>query len=228
MATLDDARDKLSCAARTLARLKQHVLESQKEHYEHLQRPDFLWHYLLQSFATMGGASGWDGLIGDKDNYRQVTYAALSDMPPAARLEHIHAVCVKARVRYAQCKAGYIIGCHEKIQTLGGPQAAKEQLLRQPGRDAKITFLKSFPGIGDKYARNIMMDVYHDDFRDSIAIDSRIQNISARWELEFSSYRDHEEFYLSVARQAGLNGWELDRLMFAFQTVFHPPISTAT
>ena len=228
MATFDDARERLSCAARTLARLKHHVLQSQKEHYEHLQRPDFLWHYLLQSFATMGGASGRDGLIGNKDNYRQVTYAAISDMPAAARLEHVSAACAKAKIRYAQRKAKYIIGCHKKIQALGGPEAAKGQLLQQPGRDAKITFLKSFPGIGEKYARNIMMDVYHDDFRDSIAIDSRIQAISARWELQFTSYLDHEEFYLSVARQAGLNGWELDRLMFAFQTVFYPPISTAT
>ena len=73
----------------------------------------------------------------------------------ATRQVHI----VKAKIRYAQRKAEFIIGCHKKIQAIGGPEAAKEQLLQQPGRDAKITFLKSFPGIGEKYARNIMMDV---------------------------------------------------------------------
>ena len=69
-----------------------------------------------------------------------------------------------------------------------------------------------------------MMDVYHQDFRDSIAVDSRIEAISEQWDLEFASYADHESFYLSVARYADLNGWELDRLVYRFQTVFYPPI----
>jgi hypothetical protein len=78
--------------------------------------------------------------------------------------------------------------------------------------------LKKFPGIGDKYARNIMMDVYHPDFRDSIAVDARINAISNALGLSFASYRDHEAFYLDVAKEAGLNGWELDRLLFNFRT----------
>jgi thermostable 8-oxoguanine DNA glycosylase len=225
MHSLDLVREKLSCAARTLARLKRPALESQKAHYEDLQRDDFLWHYLLQSFATMGGVSGWNGLIGDETNYRQMSFEALGDVPAANRMAHVSAICVRAKVRYPQRKAEYITGCHDKIQAVGGPRVAKERLLQQPGRDAKIVYLRSFPGIGEKYARNIMMDVYHDDFRDSIAIDSRIQAISTEWELTFKSYADHESFYLSVARAAGINGWELDRLMFGFQTVFYPPIS---
>ena len=44
------------------------------------------------------------------------------------------------------------------------------------------------PGIGDKYARNIMMDVYHEDFRDSIAVDARIKAVSERLGLSFASY----------------------------------------
>ena len=228
MANPKDARRRLACAARTLARLKSQVLQAQKDNYEELQRPDFLWHYLLQSFATMGGAAGWQGLIGNEDNYRQVTYEAVGNLPEEKRLEHVTAVCEKAKIRYAKRKAEFIIGCHNKIQKIGGMEAARGQLLAQPDRSGKIAFLKSFPGIGEKYARNMMMDVYHDDFRDSIAVDSRIKAISAKWGLEFASYVEHEEFYLSVAREAGLNGWELDRLMFAFQTVFYPPITMAT
>ena len=225
MHNLDEVHEKLSSAARVLARLKRGILESQKAHHADLQRDDFLWHYLLQSFATMGGVSGWDGLIGNDSNYRQMTFEALSNVPAPDRLAHASVICTNAKVRYAKRKAEYIIGCYDKIQAIGGLQAAKEGLLQQPGRDAKILFLKSFPGIGDKYARNIMMDVYHDDFRDSIAIDSRIQAISTQWELTFDSYDNHESFYLGVARAADLNGWELDRLMFRFQTVFYPPIS---
>jgi hypothetical protein len=51
----------------------------------------------------------------------------------------------------------------------------KADLCTQPGRDGKIAFLKTFHGIGDKYARNILMDVYHREFRDSIAYDERLK-----------------------------------------------------
>jgi hypothetical protein len=226
MAGLDTIPEKLSYAARTLARLKKAFLEEQKAYNAELQRDDFLWHYLLQSFATMGGDSGWNGLIGNETNCQQVSFEALGNVPAANRLAHAADICAKAKVRYAQRKAKFIIGCYDKIQALGGPRVAKEYLLQLPGRDDKIAFLESFPGIGEKYSRNLMMDVYHEDFRESIAIDSRIQAISNKWELTFKSYADHESFYLSVAHGADLSGWELDRLMFGFQTVFYPPIST--
>jgi hypothetical protein len=100
---------------------------------------------------------------------------------------------------------------------MGGPKAAKEALLSKPGRDEKIKFLKSFSGIGDKYARNILMDVYHPDFRESIAVDARINGLSKMLELEFDNYAGHEQFYLDVANEAGLSGWELDRLLFNFR-----------
>ena len=62
----------------------------------------------------------------------------------------------------------------------------------------------------------MMMDVYHEDFRSSVALDSRIMGISDGLGLSFASYEEHEAFYLEVARLAGLNGWELDRLLFNF------------
>lgn len=117
-------------------------------------------------------------------------------------------------------KAEYILGCYERVREIGGPRVARDRLLSLEGREAKIAFLKSFPGIGDKYSRNIMMDVYHEDFRDSIAVDVRIQNVSEAFGFTFSSYSAHETFYLSIAADAGLNGWELDRLMYNFQADF--------
>jgi endonuclease III len=115
-------------------------------------------------------------------------------------------------------KAEYILACFEYVGSMGGPESAKELLLAQPGRDAKIKFLRTFRGIGPKYARNIMMDVYHEEFRDNIALDVRIKSISKAIGLSFSEsdYLEHEAFYLEVAHSAGLNGWELDRLLFNF------------
>lgn len=212
------AKNRLVPVVRTLAAEKRAELEQLKEGHSGLARPDFVWYYLLQSFSTMGRASGWHRLIGDQDNYRRVTYTALAALPPKARKAQVRQVCRAAGIRMPDKKADYILSCFQYVMRLGGPEAAKAKLLAQAGREAKITFLQSFPGIGPKYARNIMMDVYHEDFRDSIALDVRIKAISETLGLSFAAYAEHEAFYLDVARQAGLNGWELDRLLFNFRS----------
>lgn len=211
------ARARLVAVTRALAAEKRADLEKHKEGRSGLARPDFVWHYLLQSFATMGRASGWHGLIGNQDNYCRVTYAALDALTPNTRAAQVRQVCRAAGVRMPDKKADFILSCFDHVTRLGGPEAAKAKLLDQPTRDAKIAFLRRFPGIGPKYARNIMMDVYHEDFRDSIALDVRIKAISEALGLSFASYAEHERFYLDVAREAGLNGWELDRLLFNFR-----------
>lgn len=212
----------LAQVARVLAKQQKAKLDELKAEHAQLSRPDFVWHYLLQSFATMGRASGWHGLIGNKASYRKVQFDTLTSLPASKRDAQVRDTCWAAKVRMPDKKADYILGCFDLVTSMGGPEAAKRLLFQQPDRDAKIRFLKTFPGIGDKYARNILMDVYHEDFRDSIAVDVRIKEISTRWGLVFGNYTDHEAFYLSVAQSAGLNGWELDRLMFNFQDRFLP------
>lgn len=197
------AQARLVEVVRRLAAEKRAEIDMHKEGEAGLARPDFIWHYLLQSFATMGRSAGWKGLIGNSANYDRVTYPALEALPADDRLLVVQEVCHAAKVRMPGIKARYILGCFERIQSMGGPEAAKAQLLAEPGREGKIRWLKAMPGIGDKYARNIMMDVYHEDFRDSIAIDARIKSISAALEITFPSYSAHEAFYLEVARQAG-------------------------
>jgi hypothetical protein len=211
------ARNRLVAVVRTLAAEKHFELERLKKEHRGLARSDFIWHYLLVSFSTMGRASGWHGLIGNKNNYQRVTYNVLAALSPEARRSQVRQVCKAAGIRMPDKKADYILGCFDYIKQLGGPETAKAKLLAQPGRERKIRFLQTFPGIGPKYARNIMMDVYHEDFRNSIALDVRIKAISDALGLSFSSYAEHELFYLSVARDAGINGWELDRLLFNFR-----------
>jgi len=210
------AQARLVAVVRRLAAEKRAELDKLKENHADIARPDFLWHYLLQSFATMGRSAGSHGLIGNKANYNRVTYPALQALPDGDRLRVAREVCRAAKVRMPDLKGDYIIGCFERVRGMGGPEAAKAELLAQPGREAKIRWLKAMPGIGDKYARNIMMDVYHEDFRDSIAVDARIKSVSVTLGMSFASYPAHEAFYLGVAQQAGLNGWELDRLLYNF------------
>ena len=42
--------------------MEETLRKSKAEGNEGMKRPDFVWHFLLQSFATMGRSSGWDGL----------------------------------------------------------------------------------------------------------------------------------------------------------------------
>jgi hypothetical protein len=203
-------------------------LEELKQVHDDLVRPDFLWHYLLQSFSTMGRSAGWHGLIGNKENYNRVTYEAIEAVAMEGRGAHVEEVCRAAQIRMPGRKAEFIVKCFDQVRALGGLEAAKATLLQLQGREDKIAFLMQFHGIGKKYARNMMMDVYHEDFRDSIAIDVRIQAISKVLNLEFDSYEDEEDFYLGAGRIAGLNGWEVDRLLYNFRSDFESELKASS
>ena len=191
-----------------------------KQRESDLQRDDFVWHYLLQSFSTMGRSAGWFGLIGTPENYNAVRYEYLQSIPKKSRLAHLKKICRKAKVRMPDKKAGFIAACLSKLEAEGGYLQAKHHLLAQKGKDDKIKYFKSFPGIGEKYARNMMMDVYHPDFRDSIAVDSRIKSILDELGVNLRTYTEQEIFLLDVAHFADLNGWELDRLMYGYLNEF--------
>src|SRR4051812_3551876 len=61
--TAATVRPKLARMAKELSILKRELLESLRQRSRQLDHPMFLWRALLQSFATMGGASGWAGLV---------------------------------------------------------------------------------------------------------------------------------------------------------------------
>ena len=196
------------------------MLGSREADHEALERLDFVWHFLLQSFATMGNSRGWDGFIGNRDNYRRVTFEALSTLDRTERLKTLDEVLRAANVRMPGKKAVWIDLNHEMIAEMGGPKEAKKQALGQHGMEAKITFMKRFHGIGDKYARNIWMDVRHPDFRDTIAVDERINKMTQALGYTFGTYEEEERFYQEIAREAGISGWEVDRLLYNYTDHF--------
>lgn len=194
------------------------TLAEGKTRRKELDRPDFVWHELLLSFATMGNSRGAEGLIRNRDNYKRVTFEALKRKPTkAARLKELLIVLRAAKVRMPPKKAVWLANAFERVNQMGGPRKAKAVLFRREGCDEKIRFWQEFDGIGDKFSRNIMMDVYHPDFKNYIAVDERIKKITHALGLTFKSYKPEEEFYLDVAEQAGLEGWELDRMMYGFR-----------
>lgn len=217
----ESKRQRLIAALRHLTPdMKETLTKRKEEGLEQRDRPGFIWHSFLQSFATMGNARGWDGLVGNEENYNLVTFEALSRPDCLERRERLDKVLRASKVRMPGKKAAWLDLNHEMIVEMGGPEEARKQALAQDGRERKIAFLQRFHGIGDKYARNIWMDVYHPDFRNAIAVDERIKRVTEALGYSFKSYAEHERFYQEIAREAGLEGWEVDRLLYNHQDEF--------
>lgn len=123
-------------------------------------RPDWLWHALLVSFSTMGNSRGWAALKADPENQKNLSYESLARLTPPKRRQALETGLRRAKVRMPGKKADWLAQNFELINEMGGVSQASEIAFSQPGRAAKIDFLNRFYGIGDKYSRNIWMDIY--------------------------------------------------------------------
>jgi hypothetical protein len=197
--------------------MNQCLQQVKKDGMRNGKRPDFVWYFLLQSSATLGNSRGWQGLIGTPANYRRVTWEVLEGLSPTRRLLTLQETLRAAKVRMPDQKASRLDRNFETIVALGGLAAVRRAALGQVGTTAKIRFMQQFAGIGDKYGRNIWMDMYDPDFRQTIAIDERIKTFSRELGVKFRTYDEHEAFYQDVAQEAGIDGWDLDRLLYNFR-----------
>ncbi len=192
------------------------------------KRSDFLWYELLVSYSTWGGSRGSKDLIDDEIIYREVSYEELKKLDTQEdRVNRLQETMKEAKVHFYKKKALMLVQCFEKIEAMGELTKANTMLLNKKSASEIMKFLDDFPGIGPKYARNIMMDSYHPLFRDRIALDSRIRSVSKELGIDFTNYSDYENFYLSVAQEAGIEGWELDRLIYEHKDEFLKPFRTA-
>lgn len=214
-------REKLVTALRSITPDMRRRLEDLKaEGLELRKRKDLIWRLLLQSFATMGNSRGWRGLSGNPELLASAAFETVASLPPRARKKHLERVLRVAKIRMPQKKAAWLAANFEVILAKGGPQVVRREALSLRSREAKFRFMKSFDGVGEKYARNVWMDLYDPAFREAIAIDERIKRITEVLGYSFSSYAEHETFYCAVASDAGLEPWEVDRLLYQFRDHF--------
>lgn len=218
--TCNEGRSKLVYALQNRPEYMDEKLELLKAEQHQLERTDYLWHALLVSFSTMGNSRGFGGLIEDENNYKRIAYQELEGMSAEQRVQRLEETLSQAKVRMPFQKAQWLSANFVALQSMGGLEAAKQSALAQPGAKAKIRFMKQFSGIGDKYARNLWMDVYHPDFHESIAIDDRINKISVAMGCKFNNYEEQEKFFLDIAHDADLQGWELDRLLYNYRDYY--------
>ncbi len=189
---------------------------------------DVVWYMLLQSMSGMLNNRGYKSLMLNEENYRKLGWKSLKAMEKSERFTHINIVLSKANVRISETKAKWLVENIEKIEKIGGIEAVLEQKRALHEKSEKLDFFRQFSGIGEKYARNIWMDLYDSDFYESIAIDSRLQRIYELLEISIVDYAKAERDMLDIAHEAGLTGWELDRLLFHFTDYFISIISSST
>lgn len=182
------------------------------------KKQDWLWHLLLSSMSTMGNSRGYEGLIMNTENYRLVAYENLLKLEEASRFNNLTSALGNAKVRRYRNKATWLNNNFTFIEACGGLKVIQELLLQTQGIQSKLKLMQIFDGIGQKYARNIFMDLNHPDFESSIAIDERILDVSEALEIDSGklSYADHEQIFVLIAREAGITPWTLDRLLYNF------------
>jgi hypothetical protein len=210
--------NRLVVIAKHLARDHHKKLLALKRESKRLQRHDFIWEALLRTLPVTGNSRGLNGLMETPENHNSVSYGQLRKRPQRERRRVVENTLRRAGVRWAR-KAFWLNEDFDVIEKQGGPRAYTERLLVLPGKECKIAYLRKLKGIGEQSARNLMMNVHHPDFRDSIKVDERFAKVSKK--LGLRNGADYQEkFYCSVAQRAGLEGWELDRLLYNFTDEF--------
>ena len=206
---------KFLAAVRRVADRRRSDLDGLKATASTPERRD-LWRSLLRSFGTLGNSNGWEGL---KEPHRlaRLAYEALVVLTAENRRAVAEDVFRAAKVRLPARKAEWLAANVEHVRRAGGIDAAQQTFDSLKDSTAVIAYLRTFAGVGKKYARNIPMDGYHPAFRETIAVDARIKSVSKALGLTFGCYEDEEEYYVAVAKAATLEPWELDRLLYGFK-----------
>jgi len=181
--------------------------------------PEFPWNIFVMSFATMGNAAHWENNV--EPNYFGNW-----------RWE----VVVNRGVEYVQCMKNNINGGRFRAQNGecfaqaaqyfldNGILCVRNQWEQSANGQALIKYLKSFNGIGDKYARNMPMDCDDPRVQSHFAIDARINGILNRV-LEaqnLQAYEQKEQWLnnikddLNRLAKIQIDSWYLDRLLFRY------------
>ena len=182
-------------------------------------RDGWAWDVFVQSYATNGGVRTWEAFL-KEGGAELVRWDALlgedeADVEAAAaRLEALSHRFLTPR--WAARTRPALLSTFRRFHAVGGPDRMARNWNGHNQPDSLLRWLKTFPMIGDKYARNMCMDVSHPLILDHIALDHRIHTICDVVEgaPPRIPYGRGEGGRRGVANQLGINGWYLDRLLF--------------
>jgi hypothetical protein len=108
----------------------------------------------------------------------------------------------------------YIEASYQSIKSAGGPTAVHYKYSKLTDADACIAFFKEFQGIGEKYARNMPMDIHDHRVRNHFALDHRLKTILINITGRQLTYQDGEEVLRFIASTLNVDGWTFDRVLY--------------
>lgn len=191
--------------------MKDRLIVQKHEAEEFAADPDWPWSGLVLSFATLGGSANWDSRI--KKRRGEFSWASVSSLNNAARGALFHEL---PNARFRTKVERYIESAFQRIRAKGGPAAVRAEYNALSSSEQRIAYFMLFDGIGEKYGRNIPMDIYDPLVRSSFALDHRLKSILAQLTGKSSmSYRQGEDFLQAVAHDLEIDGWTFDRVLYA-------------
>lgn len=185
------------------------VLEaSRKRGAEFASHRDWPWNGMILSGATLGGSKRWQGVQVRYD--KELSWDCLTPLSEVDRHNRLLTVG-----RYKNRTAAWLNGVFKNFVEFGGPASVRSHLNSLSAHEV-IGFWCSFRGMGDKYARNIMMDADDPRFRNGFfAIDSRISSLLKQLGYSGpSKYASQERFLNNLAATLEIDSWLLDRLLY--------------
>ena len=169
---------------------------------------DWPWNGMILSGATRGGSARWTTIKPRYDSH--FAWNQIEKLDSIKRRQALETVG-----RYKNRTADFLegIACH--LRSIGGPASLRSRLDAMTAYEL-IAFWTSFPGIGDKYARNIMMDVHDPRFHNGFfAVDNRIDALLMQLGYRGpAKYTAKEQFLNGLAAELGIDCWDLDRLLY--------------
>lgn len=194
--------------------------KKKKESLDNFNRNDWLWHEFIVSISTWGNAKRAQKLLKNETLYNNIKYDNIKKLSYDEIKDIIKKTIKEAKIGVRNIspekKADLLFKNFILLQDMGGCEIVSRFLLNIKGKKSKILFLSLFNGISEKYARNIFMDIYHEEFRNSIAVDERIKKILNFLEIPDNiQYEEKENILLAIAEESGFEPWELDRYIFS-------------
>lgn len=235
----DENRQSLRAATETLRRFFGDSVAIAKagaeERWSRIARgeePAWLWNAVVQSSATNGGARHLDHLTFIRRQFEDVTgtdplsWGSVIEYEEARLLEWLAIAANPHFQRWGGIKdrlRQFVDANRDKLFDVSSE-------LLTVDRATCLAKLVEIPGVSDKYARNLMMDVGHPEFMDgSFALDSRLSGFLVAFTGAKHTFSGRsrakwtEAELLAIAHAIGLTAWEMDRLVFGYWFNFVGP-----
>ena len=175
-------------------------------------QPHWLWDVYLMSICTNGGSNNY---ARKKEQYGiALEWKHLAKISKQNRADLFHNL---PNPRRRKLLSPALEDSFNSILEAGGPESVALHYDGLATVAERMKFWKSFRGIGEKYARNIPMDIGDPLFTQHIALDSRINQLIDKVvdAPAKSNYEARETFVLALGQDAGItNAWYLDRLLY--------------